>query len=130
MKNLFMINTLMRKIQGDFRVYKLLIAMLFSLGVSATMHISEPLAVSTASFSELFTYPSTISYKAGSNTVVTPTIAVVGGVFVAKRITPGPGMISLDEQSGQINLRKSDPGRYSITYTVNGQTQTISIVIS
>jgi len=53
MKNLFMINTLMRKIQGDFRVYKLLIAMLFSLGVSATMHISEPLAVSTASFSEL-----------------------------------------------------------------------------
>ena len=94
----------------------------FSLGYTQ----SRLLSFST----ELFSYPPTISYKAGSNTVVTPTIAVAGGVFVAKRITPGPGMISLDEQSGQINLRKSDPGRYSITYTVNGQTQTISIVIS
>jgi hypothetical protein len=94
----------------------------FSLGYAQSREFSFS--------TELFSYPSTISYKAGSNTVITPTITTAGGVFVAKRITPGPGMISLDEQSGQINLRNSDPGRYSITYTVNGQTQTISIVIS
>jgi hypothetical protein len=125
-----MVNKLMQKMKSQTKVYHLLVAIVFFSGTLVASSSSTSFSVAEAVSVELFTYPSTISYKAGSNTVVTPTIAVAGGVFVAKRITPGPGMISLDEQSGKINLRNSDPGRYSITYTVNGQTQTISIVIS
>jgi hypothetical protein len=125
-----MVNKLMQNMQGQIRVYHLLIALFFSMGTFAAASSSKPYAATAVVTTELFSYPSNVSYKAGSNTVVAPTITVAGGVFVAKRITPGPGMISLDEQSGKINLRNSDPGRYSITYTVNGQTQTISIVIS
>jgi hypothetical protein len=125
-----MVNKLVQKMKGQIRVYHLLVVLVFFTGTLVASSMPTSFSRMAAVSTELFTYPSTISYKAGSNTVVTPTIAVAGGVFVAKRITPGPGMISLDEQSGKINLRNSDPGRYSITYTVNGQTQTISIVIS
>lgn len=81
------------------------------------------------SIGNLFSYP-TGTNKAGSNSVLAPTIIVKGGSFSYKRITSGPGMITLDPMKGTIDLMSADPGLYDITYSVGKQTETIRIEIN
>jgi hypothetical protein len=88
----------------------------------------EGVIYSTSVSNNLFSYPDG-EYKAGSSAILTPSIQVPGGAFSYKRITEGPGMISLNTKSGQIKLSSSDPGSYNIIYNIAKQSQTARIEI-
>ena len=105
-------------------------ALCLCASVSLQLAVAQDSSFQSTSLTiNLFSYPDG-QYKAGTSGMLTPTIQVPGGTFSYKCISEGPGMISLNVQSGQIKLSSSDPGSYNIIYSVGKQSQTARIEIN
>jgi len=70
------------------------------------------------------------NFRSDRSGVAKPTVNTKGGVFSYVRVNDGlSGGLCMNTVNGWISFNSSQPGKYIVTYTLNGQRASVTIIV-